>query len=119
LAAHGNPQAVRFTLAKMKGNTLDFSFSGLKTAVLRWTQDRDMTAEIEASPELMTSLKGSGGFMVTLPSGRQPRLCARPSGNTRSTESERRICCRRQSAKMAGHSSQRPACSFTVSTLIC
>src|SRR5207249_6638002 len=35
LAPYGNPQAVRFTFAKMKGNTLDFSFSGLKTAVLR------------------------------------------------------------------------------------
>jgi len=32
LAPHGNPRAVRFTLAKMKGNALDFSFSGLKTA---------------------------------------------------------------------------------------
>jgi N6-L-threonylcarbamoyladenine synthase len=32
----------------MKGNTLDFSFSGLKTAVLRWVQQHDLTAEIEA-----------------------------------------------------------------------
>ena len=40
-------KAVRFTLAKMKGNALDFSFSGLKTAVLRWTQSRDLRAEIE------------------------------------------------------------------------
>src|SRR5579863_8559745 len=36
LAPHGDPKAVRFTLVKMRGNTLDFSFSGLKTAVLRW-----------------------------------------------------------------------------------
>ncbi|SPE32212.1 putative O-sialoglycoprotein endopeptidase [Candidatus Sulfopaludibacter sp. SbA3] len=36
LAPHGDPSAVRFTFAKMKGNALDFSFSGLKTAVLRW-----------------------------------------------------------------------------------
>src|SRR5437016_7554366 len=48
LAPHGNPEAVRFTLAKMKGNTLDFSFSGLKTAVLRWYEARDMSAEIAA-----------------------------------------------------------------------
>jgi N6-L-threonylcarbamoyladenine synthase len=34
LAPHGDPKAVRFTLAKMKGNPVDFSFSGLKTAVL-------------------------------------------------------------------------------------
>jgi tRNA N6-adenosine threonylcarbamoyltransferase len=34
LAAHGNPQAVRFNEPKMSGNTFDFSFSGIKTAVL-------------------------------------------------------------------------------------
>lgn len=48
LAPYGDPEAVRFTLAKMKGNTLDFSFSGLKTAVLRWFEARDMTAEVAA-----------------------------------------------------------------------
>jgi N6-L-threonylcarbamoyladenine synthase len=46
LAPHGNPLAVRFTFAKMKGNTLDFSFSGLKTAVLRWVEARDLAAAI-------------------------------------------------------------------------
>jgi tRNA N6-adenosine threonylcarbamoyltransferase len=34
LAPHGDPRAVKFTSPKMKGNALDFSFSGLKTAVL-------------------------------------------------------------------------------------
>jgi N6-L-threonylcarbamoyladenine synthase len=48
LAPFGNPSAVRFTFAKMKGNTLDFSFSGLKTAVLRWVEAHDMAAEIAA-----------------------------------------------------------------------
>ncbi len=48
LAPHGNPEAVRFTLAKMKGNALDFSFSGLKTAVLRWFEARDLSAEVAA-----------------------------------------------------------------------
>jgi len=48
LAPHGDPRAVKFTLARMKGNTLDFSFSGLKTAVLRWVEAHDLTAEIEA-----------------------------------------------------------------------
>jgi N6-L-threonylcarbamoyladenine synthase len=52
LAAHGNPRAVRFTFARMKGNALDFSFSGLKTAVLRWVESRDMAAEIETRREL-------------------------------------------------------------------
>jgi N6-L-threonylcarbamoyladenine synthase len=36
----------------MKGNTLDFSFSGLKTAVLRWVEAHDLTAEIEARRKL-------------------------------------------------------------------
>src|SRR4051812_7805601 len=47
LASFGNPRSVRFTFAKMKGNALDFSFSGLKTAVLRWVQTHDMEEEIE------------------------------------------------------------------------
>ena len=47
LAPHGNPQAVKFTSAKMKGNALDFSFSGLKTAVLRWVEQHDMAQEID------------------------------------------------------------------------
>lgn len=46
LAPHGNPRAVKFTPAKMKGNELDFSFSGLKTAVLRWTEQHDLREEI-------------------------------------------------------------------------
>src|SRR5579862_9295150 len=46
LAPHGDPRAVRFTLAKMKGNTLDFSFSGIKTAVLRWVEARGLDDEI-------------------------------------------------------------------------
>jgi N6-L-threonylcarbamoyladenine synthase len=48
LAPFGDPQAVRFTLAKMKGNTLDFSFSGIKTAVLRWVESHAMEQEIAA-----------------------------------------------------------------------
>jgi N6-L-threonylcarbamoyladenine synthase len=48
LAPHGDPRAVKFTLARMKGNALDFSFSGLKTAVLRWVEQRDLAAEIAA-----------------------------------------------------------------------
>src|SRR5262245_60168196 len=55
LARYGNPRAVPFTLARMKGNALDFSFSGLKTAVLRWTQARDMTTGIERRRELLGS----------------------------------------------------------------
>ena len=46
LAPYGDAHAVRFTFAKMKGNALDFSFSGIKTAVLRWVEARDMEEEI-------------------------------------------------------------------------
>ena len=53
LAPYGDPKAVRFTLAKMKGNTLDFSFSGLKTAVLRWFEARNMGAEVNARRVLL------------------------------------------------------------------
>src|SRR5438045_2556320 len=53
LAPFGDPNAVRFTFAKMKGNPLDFSFSGLKTAVLRWVQQHPMDAEIAARRDLV------------------------------------------------------------------
>ena len=46
LAPFGNRLAVRFTRARMKGNALDFSFSGLKTAVLRWTEANPMGEEV-------------------------------------------------------------------------
>ncbi|HEY1759506.1 MAG TPA: tRNA (adenosine(37)-N6)-threonylcarbamoyltransferase complex transferase subunit TsaD [Bryobacteraceae bacterium] len=55
LAPHGDPRAVRFTLVKMRGNTLDFSFSGLKTAVLRWFEARDLSAEVAARRALLDS----------------------------------------------------------------
>lgn len=53
LAPFGDPRAVRFTPAKMKGNALDFSFSGLKTAVLRWVQAHDMEEEIARRRRLL------------------------------------------------------------------
>ena len=56
LAPHGNPRAVRFTLAKMKGNALDFSFSGIKTAVLRWVQAHNLETEIAGRRALIASV---------------------------------------------------------------
>jgi N6-L-threonylcarbamoyladenine synthase len=52
LAPYGNAHAVPFTFAKMKGNALDFSFSGLKTAVLRWVEAHAMQEEIAARAAL-------------------------------------------------------------------
>jgi len=53
LAPHGDPDALALPLSKMKGNALDFSFSGLKTAMLRWTQSREMEGEILARKALV------------------------------------------------------------------
>ena len=53
LAPFGDPKGVRFTIAKIKGNATDFSFSGLKTAVLRWTEQHDMSNELAERRELL------------------------------------------------------------------
>lgn len=53
LARYGDPRAIRFPTARMSGNKLDFSFSGLKTAVLRWVESHDMTDEIEMRRDLL------------------------------------------------------------------
>jgi N6-L-threonylcarbamoyladenine synthase len=53
LAPHGDPAGLRLTLARMKGNALDFSFSGLKTAMLRWSQAAEMAEEIAARRALL------------------------------------------------------------------
>jgi N6-L-threonylcarbamoyladenine synthase len=46
LAPLGNPDGVALPISKMKGNALDLSFSGLKTAVLRHVRAADMEEEI-------------------------------------------------------------------------
>ncbi len=46
LASFGNPDAVKFKPVRIRGSELDFSFSGLKTAVLRWTESSDIVVEI-------------------------------------------------------------------------
>src|SRR5262245_17577575 len=58
LARHGNPRAVKFGLTQIKHpnrgtpkhaqTTYDFSFSGIKTAVLRYVQLEGMSGSIEA-----------------------------------------------------------------------
>ena len=55
LAPFGDPKGVRFTIAKIKGNATDFSFSGLKTAVLRWFEQQDMASEVAARRDLLRS----------------------------------------------------------------
>src|SRR5208282_1796355 len=54
LAAHGNPAAVAFTPPHTRGNPFDFSFSGIKTAVLRHIrQNPAFEAEIAARQEAL------------------------------------------------------------------
>jgi len=52
LAPHGKADRARFTSPRMKGNDLDFSFSGMKTAALRWVESRGMQQEIAQRREL-------------------------------------------------------------------
>jgi N6-L-threonylcarbamoyladenine synthase len=52
----GNPKAIRFGPAKMKGNPLDFSFSGLKTAVLYHVREHpEYGPEIDARKQAIAS----------------------------------------------------------------
>jgi N6-L-threonylcarbamoyladenine synthase len=53
IAPYGDPRAVKFTFAKMSGNALDFSFSGIKTAVLRWTEANAVKDEIATRRQLV------------------------------------------------------------------
>lgn len=46
LARKGNPRAIDFPLSRFNENRLDFSFSGIKTAVLRYVE-KNLTAEIQ------------------------------------------------------------------------
>ena len=66
LAKHGNPRAVRFGLAQIKHpnrgtpkparTAYDFSFSGIKTAVLRYVQLEDMSGSIERRREALAGI---------------------------------------------------------------
>ena len=54
LAPGGNPEALRFTTPNIRGNPLDFSFSGIKSAVLRHIrQHSEMESEIAARQEAL------------------------------------------------------------------
>jgi N6-L-threonylcarbamoyladenine synthase len=54
LAAHGNPKAVRFGEPKMKSNPHDFSFSGIKTAMLyHLRRHPELQPEIDARQQAL------------------------------------------------------------------
>jgi len=45
VAADGNPNAIKFPRSMLERNSLDFSFSGIKTAVLYYCRGQDMKGE--------------------------------------------------------------------------
>lgn len=51
LATRGNPKAVVFTLPRMSSGSLDYSFSGLKTAALHYMNLRSLEIPAGADPE--------------------------------------------------------------------
>jgi len=60
LAAHGNAGAVDFGRIRMKGNPLDFSFSGLKTAVLYRVRGSVLEHEAEERRGWQNNLRRDG-----------------------------------------------------------
>jgi N6-L-threonylcarbamoyladenine synthase len=85
LAPHGNPDAVPFSFAQIKPKahrkadakaitaSTFFSFSGIKTAVLRYTQVHDMSARIEERRRKLAAHPGIGA-VEALPFFDQPTL---------------------------------------------
>lgn len=69
LAAHGDPEAVRFGPAKMRGNPYDFSFSGIKTAVLYYLRKHpELQPEIAARQKALTDGQRSANALRALSS---------------------------------------------------
>jgi N6-L-threonylcarbamoyladenine synthase len=66
LSSHGNPRAVQFTLSQIKHRDrrsretvlprFDFSYSGIKTAVLRYVETHKMQASIEARQKSLAAI---------------------------------------------------------------
>jgi tRNA N6-adenosine threonylcarbamoyltransferase len=67
LAPHGNSEAIRFTPPVTKGNPLDFSFSGIKTAVLRHVRAHpEMQQEITAREAALASGERNAAQLLPL-----------------------------------------------------
>lgn len=58
-AKEGNPQAIKFPRAKVEGNIYDFSFSGLKSAVLNHINHANMMGEEIHIPDLLASFQNA------------------------------------------------------------
>jgi len=57
LAKLGDPAAYKFPRAKMSDDDYDFSYSGLKTAVIRWIRQRQDAGEEIDGPDLAASFQ--------------------------------------------------------------
>ena len=57
LARSGDPKAYAFPRAKMNDDDLDFSYSGLKTAVIRWIRERQDAGEDIDAADLAASFQ--------------------------------------------------------------
>jgi N6-L-threonylcarbamoyladenine synthase len=55
VAKHGNPKAIKFPISMLGKDSLDFSFSGIKTAVLYYCHGKDMKGENKV--DSMTSVQ--------------------------------------------------------------
>ena len=77
LAAHGNAHSVRFNEPKMSGNVFDFSFSGIKTAVLyHLRRNPQLEPEIEARRKSLGRGEGSADQLRALSSAETLDLIA-------------------------------------------
>jgi N6-L-threonylcarbamoyladenine synthase len=84
LAKHGNPQAVKFPFAQIKhrdrnpqnrhaeeDRRIDFSYSGIKTAVLRYVETHDMRSAIERRRTALDGMPAPSGEDVLVASDPQ------------------------------------------------
>lgn len=59
LAKEGNPEAVHFPRVKMEGDTLDFSFSGVKTAVINYLHKLEQNGETYNCADIAASFQAA------------------------------------------------------------
>jgi N6-L-threonylcarbamoyladenine synthase len=77
LAAHGRADAIQFSAPITKGNPLDFSFSGIKTAVLRYVRAHpEMDEEIRVRQQALASGERRAEHLLPLCSRRTLDLVA-------------------------------------------
>jgi N6-L-threonylcarbamoyladenine synthase len=59
LSVGGNPERFAFALPRMKDQSLDFSFSGLKTAALRWIGETRISGRPDLLPDFLASFEAA------------------------------------------------------------